>query len=566
MELQHNRHILKTEQLSFRYEDVKKPILKDVQFSLYPGEAVLLLGPSGSGKSTLAFCLNKLYPEAVDGELKGTISFKGRRLAEFGPGEINEYIGIVFQDPESQFCMTTVEDELAFGLENMKTPPEEIERKIDEALELVHLLPYKHSLIHTLSGGQKQKLALACVLSLKPDILILDEPTANLDPASSYELTRILKEIKKNQTISLLIIEHKLDDWVNLTDRCVVLNKEGEILFIGSTAECFNQYAEELLHEGIWLPSAVRAGLSGKKAGIYHGETLPLTDRELITGFANPSAALQILDNRKNKHQGPEEQIILSAEKLSYNKAGKDLIRNISFSVKTGEFVAIAGSNGSGKTTLSRLLAGLSAPSKGNILFNDRPLSQWKEQELRQKSGYVFQNPEHQFIADSVYAEIAFSLKIQQIPEADIQKKVQAALLQVDLLKCADMNPFSLSQGQKRRLSVASMLVNDLDLLILDEPTFGQDARTSGQLMKLLETKIHSGGSVLMITHDMEIIHSYADKVLVLSEGEKIYDGLPDALWKKDEIMEIASLKVPYIEKLRNDIGSIAGREKLALT
>lgn len=152
-------------------------------------------------------------------------------------------------------------------------------------------------------------------------------------------------------------------------------------------------------------------------------ETLPLTDRELITGFANPSAALQILDNRKNKHQGPEEQIILSAEKLSYNKAGKDLIRNISFSVKTGEFVAIAGSNGSGKTTLSRLLAGLSAPSKGNILFNDRPLSQWKEQELRQKSGYVFQNPEHQFIADSVYAEIAFSLKIQQIPEADIQKK-----------------------------------------------------------------------------------------------------------------------------------------------
>ncbi|EWG12456.1 ABC transporter ATP-binding protein [Cytobacillus firmus] len=566
MALQHKQPLLITEQLSFRHEDVKNPIFKNVNFSLYPGEAVLLLGPSGCGKSTLAFCLNKLYPEAVDGELDGTISFKGKKFEEFRPGEINQHIGIVFQDPESQFCMTTVEDELAFGLENMKTPPEEIESKIDEALELVDLLPYKHTLIHTLSGGQKQKLALACVLSLKPEILILDEPTANLDPASSYELTRIIKKLKENQAFSLLIIEHKLDDWIDLTDRCVVLNREGEILFNGSTADCFNKYAEELLLEGIWLPSAVRAGLIGKKAGIYKGEKLPLTDQELIAGFVNPYAALQILDNQKTKHQVSEEQIILSAENLYFHKNGKDLLKNISFSVRKGEFVAIAGSNGSGKTTLSGLLAGLYAPSKGSILFGDRSLSQWKEQELRLKLGYVFQNPEHQLIADSVFDEIAFSLKIQRMTDADIKKVVQAVLHQVNLLQHADMHPFSLSQGQKRRLSVASMLVNDQDLLLLDEPTFGQDARTSVELMKLLETKIQSGGSVVMITHDMEILHSYADKVIVLSEGEKIYDGLPDALWKKEEIMKIASLKVPYIEKLRNNIGSIAGREKFALT
>ncbi|MCM3092440.1 MULTISPECIES: ABC transporter ATP-binding protein [unclassified Cytobacillus] len=566
MALQHKQNILKTEQLTFRYEDVKKPIFKNMQFSLNAGEAVLLLGPSGSGKSTLAFCLNKLYPEAADGELDGIISFKGKRLEEFGPGEINQHIGIVFQDPESQFCMTTVEDELAFGLENLKTPHEEIGNKIDEALELVHLLPYKYAPIHTLSGGQKQKLALACVLSLKPDLLILDEPTANLDPASSYELTRIIKELKEKRSFSLLIIEHRLDDWIDLTDRCAVLNREGELLFNGSTEECFNQYAEEFLLEGIWLPSSVKAGLSGKKAGIYKGEKLPLTDEKLIAGFENPIGALQVLDNRKKNHQAPEEQIILSAENLSFYKAGKDLLKDISFSVKKGEFVAIAGSNGSGKTTLSRLLAGLYTPSKGNILFYDSPLSQWKEQELRQKLGYVFQNPEHQFIADSVYDEIAFSLKIQQIPDGDIKESVQAALLQVDLLQCADMHPFSLSQGQKRRLSVASMLVYNQDLLLLDEPTFGQDARTCGELMKLMEAKIQSGGSVVMITHDMEIIHSYADKVIVLSEGEKIYDGLPDALWKKEDILKTASLKVPYIEKLRNDIGSIAGREKLVLT
>lgn len=566
MALQHKQNILKTEQLTFRYEDVKKPIFKNMQFSLNAGEAVLLLGPSGSGKSTLAFCLNKLYPEAVDGKLDGIISFKGKRLEEFGPGEINQHIGIVFQDPESQFCMTTVEEELAFGLENLKTPPEEIGSKIDEALELVHLLPYKHALIHTLSGGQKQKLALACVLSLEPDLLILDEPTANLDPASSFELTRIIKELKEKQSFSLLIIEHRLDDWIELTDRCAVFNRDGELLFNGSPAECFNQYAEEFLLEDIWLPSSVKAGLSGKKAGIYYGDNLPLTDRELIAGFKNPFGAVQILDNRKNKHHVSEDEIILSAESLSVNKAGKDLLKDISFSVNKGEFVAIAGSNGSGKTTLSRLLAGLYAPSKGNILFYDSPLSHWKEQELRKKLGYVFQNPEHQFIADSVYDEIAFSLKIQQIPDGDIQKSVQAALLQVDMLHCADMHPFSLSQGQKRRLSVASMLVNDQDLLILDEPTFGQDARTCGELMKLMEAKIQSGGSVVMITHDMEIIHSFADKVIVISGGEKIYEGLPDALWKKEDILKAASLKVPYIEKLRNDIGSTAGREKLVIT
>ncbi|WP_282142032.1 ABC transporter ATP-binding protein [Cytobacillus oceanisediminis] len=566
MAFQHNQPLLITEKLSFRHEDVKNPVFKNVNFSLNSGEAVLLLGPSGCGKSTLAFCLNKLYPEAVDGDLDGTISFKGKILDEFPPGEINQHIGIVFQDPESQFCMTTVEEELAFGLENMKTPPAEIETRIDEALELVHLLPFKHALIHTLSGGQKQKLALACVLSLKPDILILDEPTANLDPASSYELTRIIKELKEEQSFSLLIIEHKLDDWIDLTDRCVVLNREGEILFNGSTADCFNKYAEELLLEGIWLPSTVRAGLLGKKAGIYKGEKLPLTDRELIAGFVNPYAALQILDNRKTIHQVFEDQVILSAENLSFHKNGKDLLKNISFSVRKGEFVAIAGSNGSGKTTLSRLLAGLYAPSKGSILFDDRSLSQWQEQELRLKLGYVFQNPEHQFIADSVYDEIAFSLKIQRMTDAEIQKVVQAVLHQVNLLQHADMHPFSLSQGQKRRLSVGSMLVNEQDLLLLDEPTFGQDTRTSADLMALLETRIHSGGSVVMITHDMEILHSYADKVIVLSEGEKIYEGLPDSLWKEHEIMKIASLKVPYTEKLRNELAAVKGMNNLALT
>ncbi|GLB58781.1 ABC transporter ATP-binding protein [Cytobacillus sp. NCCP-133] len=561
-----NQSLIKCEHLTFRHEDEQKPVFKSIDFTLYPGEAILLLGPSGCGKSTLAFCLNKLYPEAVDGELEGTVSYKGKMLEEFRPGEINKHIGIVFQDPESQFCMTTVEDELAFGLENMKTPPEEIGCKIDEALKLVHLLPFKHALIHTLSGGQKQKLALACVLSLKPEILILDEPTANLDPASSHELTRIIKRIKDERALSLLIIEHKLDDWIDLTDRCLVLNREGEILFNGSHADCFNTYAEELQAEGIWLPNTVKAGLLTKKAGIFTGKELPLNHEEMIAGLISPDSALQFLDNKKNTPTCLEKQTILSAKDLSFNIGPKELLKSISFTVKKGEFVAISGSNGSGKTTLSRLLAGLFSPSSGEILYHDRPLSSWKEHELRNKLGYVFQNPEHQLIADTVTDEIAFSLKIQHMPDNEIQKIVQTTLKQVNLLHHGDMHPFSLSQGQKRRLSVASMLVNEQELLLLDEPTFGQDAKTARELMALMEEKIQSGSSVVMITHDMEILHSYADKVIVLSDGEKIYEGTPAELWKEQEIMKLASLKVPYIEKLKDELRAMSRREKLAFT
>jgi energy-coupling factor transport system ATP-binding protein len=566
MELQLNEAILRTEQLTFRHEEESKAVFNKVDFSLFPEEAVLILGPSGCGKSTLALCLNKLYPEAVDGQLTGLISFKGKTLSEFRPGEINKSIGIVFQDPESQFCMVTVEDELAFGLENIKTPPEEIERKIDQALDLVNLLPYKHAMIHTLSGGQKQKLALACVLALEPEILILDEPTANLDPASSRELAHTIMKLKAELSFTLLIIEHKLDDWIDQIDRCLVLNRGGEILFDGKPDACFTKYADELQAEGIWLPSTVRAGLLAKKAGLYSGSALPLNQIDLIKGLANPDSGVQLFDKKKIFSKVFANQNILEVESLSFNKGGSALLKDISFSVKKGEFIAIAGPNGSGKTTLSRLLSGLYLASSGEILFHEQPLSEWKENELRQKIGYVFQNPEHQFITDTVYDEIAFGLNIQQLPEAEIKESVQSILELVNLHQHAHLHPFSLSQGQKRRLSVATMLINEQDLLLLDEPTFGQDAHTARELMALLEKKVRSGGSVIMITHDMDLIRAYADKVIVLAKGKMVYEGTPEELWKEQEIMKLASLQLPYSEKLKNDIHAVSGSGNYAFT
>jgi energy-coupling factor transport system ATP-binding protein len=523
---------IKVEGLGFSYEE--GDIFTDLTFSIEKNQSILLLGPSGSGKSTLAYCLNKLYPEAVDGELKGTITFEGRNLDDFKPGELNQKIGIVFQDPESQFCMLTVEEEVAFGLENFHVPRAEMEVKINRALELVGLQAEKKTTIHTLSGGQKQKLAIACVLVLQPEVIILDEPTANLDPLSSSDLVDTIARLKKERPFTLIVVEHKLDDWVEFIDRCLVLDSSATILFDGTPEQCFGEFAPFLKKEGIWLPKVVEAALTAKKSGVYKGERLPLRNHELLSGLKDPDAFL-----KKEIKTITKSEPILEVNGLS----ARGHLRNINLRIHKGELTALVGANGSGKTTLSKCLAGLIPLSQGEIHFLGVPLSKWKEKDLFQLLGYVFQNPEHQFITDSVYEEIAFGLENRASALASLEK--------IGLEKHANAHPFSLSQGQKRRLSVATMLVHEQELLILDEPTFGQDANTAYEIMRVLDEK---NGAVFMITHDMELVDQYADTVHVLDEGELIFSGTPESLWENHEVVDRARLKLPFRKQLQNEI------------
>jgi energy-coupling factor transport system ATP-binding protein len=523
---------IKAERLEFSYED--RNIFTDLTFSIEKNQSVLLLGPSGSGKSTLAFCLNKLYPEAVDGVLKGSIAFEGQSLEAFKAGELNQKIGIVFQDPESQFCMLTVEEEVAFGLENFHIPREQMESKIDRALELTGLQAEKKTTIHTLSGGQKQKLALACVLALEPEVIILDEPTANLDPLSSSELVETITQIKKERPFTLIVIEHKLDDWIELINRCLVLDSGGSILFDGTPRQCFGEFASFLKKEGIWLPKVVEAALTAKNGGMYKGERLPLLKSELLAGlddsFDFPKKYSKSLSNMEP---------ILEVKGLH----ARGHLKNINLTIHKGEQIALVGSNGAGKTTLSKCLAGLIPLTQGEIQFLGVPLSKWKEKDLFQLLGYVFQNPEHQFITDSVFEEIAFGLEHRAAALAILEK--------IGLEKHANAHPFALSQGQKRRLSVATMLIHEQELLILDEPTFGQDANTAHEIMEILEEK---SGAVMMITHDMELVDQYADTVHVLDAGELIFSGTPESLWENGEIVNRARLQLPFRKQLQNEI------------
>ncbi|NWQ39532.1 ATP-binding cassette domain-containing protein [Bacillus sp. EB106-08-02-XG196] len=523
---------IKAEGLGFSYEE--GDIFTDLTFSIEKNQSLLLLGPSGSGKSTLAYCLNKLYPEAVDGVIKGSITFEGKNLDDFKPGELNQKIGIVFQDPESQFCMLTVEEEVAFGLENFHVPRAEMEAKIDHALEWVGLQAEKKTTIHTLSGGQKQKLAIACVLVLQPEVIILDEPTANLDPLSSSDLVETIARLKKERPFTLIVVEHKLDDWVELIDRCLVLDSSARILFDGTPEQCFGEFAPFLKKEGIWLPKVVEAAITAKNAGVYKGERLPLRNHELLSGLKNPDVFL-----KKEIKIMSKSEPILEVSGLS----ARGHLKNVSLTIHKGELTALVGANGSGKTTLSKCLAGLIPLSQGEIHFLGVPLSKWKEKDLFQLLGYVFQNPEHQFITDSVYEEIAFGL--------EHRKSALSILEKIGLEKHANAHPFSLSQGQKRRLSVATMLVHEQELLILDEPTFGQDANTAYEIMRVLDEKI---GAVFMITHDMELVDQYADTVHVLDEGELIFSGTPESLWENHEVVDRARLKLPFRKQLQNEI------------
>jgi energy-coupling factor transport system ATP-binding protein len=558
MKSQHKETILEVSRLSFSFETDQPPILKELSFSIKDDETVLVLGPSGSGKSTLAYCLNNLYPGAVDGIMSGTLHFRGRNSASFLPGEINQSIGLVMQDPDAQFCMLTVEDEIAFVLENISIPRAKMDQKIDLALELVNMQSLKTRMIHSLSGGQKQKLAIACALAMEPELLILDEPTANLDPASSSELIQTLKRLKEHHSLCILVIEHNVDYWLEIVDRCIILNSEGQMIFDGGTRECFSVYVEDLAKEGIWLPLPVDAGLKLKEAGMLEtADTVPMTIDEIIMGSKNIKQSINFLKNQRSIKEITSDHSIFEVNKIYYKKNDVEILKNLSFSIAPGEFIAIAGSNGSGKTTFSRCLAGLSPISKGKINFFESPLDAWKEKLKWKKLGYVFQNPEHQFITDSVYDEIHYSLSGNH---AELWKS-EEIITQLNMTSHINSHPFSLSQGQKRRLSVAVMLINGQEVLILDEPTFGQDAITSREIINLVMSSVPDTGCVIMITHDMNLIDQYADKVLVLNHGEALFFGPPGELWLDENTVTKANLKLPFIKELEKKLQMYNGEE-----
>ncbi|NFA59701.1 ATP-binding cassette domain-containing protein [Clostridium sporogenes] len=468
--------MLEIKNLSLSFQNNYK-VFQNINIKVKRNKVTLLTGKSGCGKSSLLMCITGVIPDIIEGNIRGEIIYKGENIENKGVKTVSGEIGYMFQDPDSQLCTFTVEDEIAFGLENIKIDPSHMDNIIDEVLERIGINHLKKRQLNQLSGGEKQKIALASILALDPEVILMDEPTANLDPKSTIEIINLIKDLRDSFGKTILIVEHKIDEFSKIIDDVIWFEKD----------QAKNIDKESFIQS-------------------YKSEsTLPTV----------------------NKKQSNKEKVLeVKGIYFSYNKNIK-VLKNVNFSLHKGEIAAIIGPNGAGKSTLSKILMGLLKVEKGDILVNDINIKNINPRELGEHMGLVFQNPEHQFIKITVEKEMALSLEIRKQNSETIKNRVDLYLSMFDLDDHRLSNPFSLSQGQKRRLSTASMMINGQSILILDEPTYGQDRVNLKELINLLYKINSQGTSILMITHDMDMVLNCCDRVIQLENGEVKYEGSP---------------------------------------
>ncbi len=476
-----------------QYPDTETPSLADLSIQINAGERVLVLGPSGSGKSTLVSSLVGLVPHSTFARVSGDLQLGSDSVRVSGPGELAHRVGLVFQDPDSQLTMLTVEEEIAFGLENLGVPPEQMQARIDRALKDTGLHGWQKRSVDELSGGMKQRLVIAALLAMSPDILVLDEPTSQLDPAGSRQITQLLAELAEQRPDqTLILIEHRLDDLLPIIERVVAFNQSGQLILDADLNTAFGDHAELLAQHNVWLPTYAEAELARKqdRLGTW---SAPGTDRPA-------------------RVQAPA----LCLRGVQYGYAtNQPVIHNSDLTLHAGEIMALVGGNGCGKSTLAQLCAGLRVPASGSAELYGQSVSSLPARDIAGRLGYVFQNPEHQFVTDRVIDEVRYNRSADADPDSGEWATLRA--LRLDHL--AHRNPFTLSHGQKRRLSAATVLVSRRELLILDEPTFGQDPSALAELRALLAALADAGTAILLITHDMNLVWRSAHRVVALQSG-----------------------------------------------
>ena len=538
--------LVQFDQVTYTHYGKTTPALSDINLAVRRGSFTLLVGPSGSGKSTLCMLLNGIIPQILGGKLTGTVIVDGQDVAQTPVQELAKSTGMLFQDPEWMFATLKVEDEIAFGPENLRRPPAEILKIIDQSLDYVGMQNLRNSLVWALSGGQTQKLGLAAVIAMQTPLIVLDEPTANLDPATTHSVHELILRLR-NEGRSVVLVTKDLDEFMAEADNMILL-AEGRVLAQGRPREVAAEHGGKMLELGVWLPETTEIGLRLKALG-KPLEQIPITVEEAVEAFL----ATRFNPPERNKKSDQREDVLIHAQNVEFTYGNKfKALRGVSFEIRRGEIVAIVGQNGAGKSTLSKLLVGLTKPTGGELRMFGRDASQWKVQDLATHVALVFQNPEHQFLCDTVYEELAYSLLAQGIDDPDIvSTRVQAMLERLEIAETADSHPFSLSAGAKRRLGVATMLIaGSARLLIVDEPTYGQDRRLTESLMSLINKLREEGITILMITHDMRLVDSHIERAIVMANGQKVFDGRPNDLFQSPATLEQASLRTTTLRRL----------------
>jgi energy-coupling factor transport system ATP-binding protein len=549
--------------VSYAYEGETEDVLRNVSLTVREGEFVLILGPSGCGKSTLLQLLNGTIPHTLKGRLEGEAFVCGKAVLTTKIAAFATEVGMVFQDPDAQIINTRVRDEVCFGLENLCRPAAEIVERQYEALDFVGMAGFGDRSIFDLSGGQKQRVSIAAVLAARPRLLVLDEPTANLDPAGMAEIFAVLERLNREAGTTIVMVEHRVDELADRVSRVLMMDR-GSIVFDGTPREAFSQrrstHSEEnaVVPTSAWFPQACEFALAlGDRLKMpVDAGSMPLNVDEAVAfagrWLGGSGATMQPPAAPSSRSSAGDRPAFLRVHGLSFGyERNQPVLSDISFSLGRGEMIALCGRNGSGKTTLARLLMHINAPARGMIWLDNKDVADLGAREISAEIGYVFQNPDHQFVTDRVWDEIAYGLKVRNYADNAIAERVGEVLDIVDLKRYRDRSPFSLSLGERRRLSVATMLVLEPHLLVLDEPTIGQDHERARQLMGLMaRLRERYRTTILMITHDVRLVAEWADRALVISGGRLLFDGDPAAMFANDRLIADAGLLTPPIYEI----------------
>lgn len=533
-------------QFTFQYDAQAEATLKDISFDIAKGEKVLILGPSGSGKSTLAQCLNGIIPNIHKGQAQGQVRIDGQDIFKQSIYDKSQLVSTVLQDPDGQFIGLTVAEDLAFALENDCADQSEMKDKVAlwaERLDLTSLLNHRPQ---DLSGGQKQRVSLAGVLIDESPILLFDEPLANLDPKSGQETIDLIDKIHKEVGATTIIIEHRLEDVLyRPVDRILLVN-EGELLFNGSPDELLSStlLLENGIREPLYVTVLRQLGFDTRSA-----QNLSQLDALDLSGLALPDRVL------KDKKDSSSDSI-LKVEGLSVSYGDNPaIIEDLSFSLKKGERLAIVGKNGAGKSTLAKALCGF-VPSQGKLTYKGQDISQDSIAERSERIGFVLQNPNQMISQTMIFDEVALGLRLRGIEEAEVEERVHEVLKTCGLYSFRNWPISALSFGQKKRVTIASILVLKPEIIILDEPTAGQDYKTYTDIMNFLDSLQKQGHTIVMITHDMQLMLEYSDRCLVVVEGKIIADDNPVTILNQKDLLESANLKQTSLYTLGQKLSS----------
>ncbi len=546
--------MISIENLTYYYPDSEDAALDNINLTVEEGEFILLLGPSGCGKSTLVQCLNGIIPKVAGGDLNGEIFINKKNVRDHKVYQLSTDVGLVFQNPDTQLFGLTVEEDVAFGPENLGIEREGIRARVKHSLETVGLKDLKDRFTFTLSGGEKQRTAIAGNLAMEPKILVLDEPTSDLDPAGTKEVFETLKHLNRDRKITIILIEHKIDEVMGLADRSVVMDK-GRIILDGNTCDIFSRNLDVLEEIGIHLPQLM---------GISSLLGVRPSYQEIVSGLGSLDGSFKDLPATSHLARGPP-QVAFENVEFGYHD-GNQALKGVNLEIRRGEFVALIGPNGSGKTTLLSCLIGLNRPTVGRILIDGQDIRKRGVAEQAQVVGYLFQNPDYQLFTDSVHDEVAFGLKNRQSRPDDIEKRVDQALEMMELSVYRDRHPHSLSRGQRQRLAVASILSMEPGIIVLDEPTTGQDRGHLNKFLARMKMLNEAGKTIILISHDMGVVAEYASRTIVMKDGGILMDASTREVFSRPDILEEASIEPHLLARACNDVRGAGGDIPVLLT